>query len=276
MLFSGRPPQYPNLVAFLDYQRRNPTRGPKAGLPIGAIVSCVLFAALLLGDRLPILKWVAMAVLIALAAYFVYQQNPLRSEAGTGKSAEAAESKLRRESAESGSLMRAALNHRRLHRDLGEPTLILLEEAGRQWARVQETLRHPFWSSSGLPVHYESIREQSVRAADSGMGEVLALFRPLLPDAHVRRPVMDFVGEAIEGVLKKPSDADQTLPPNYDAARKVVERMQMLADELEKVTSSAAIDPSTFQERGAVPALDGAIRDIRSIGAAEQELRENA
>lgn len=268
MLFSGRPPQYPHLVTFLDHQRRNPKRGKGQGIPYGAIVSGVIIAALLVGDKIPLVKWLAMAVLIGVAGWFVYQSTQERpNKVDT-------ETRLRREAQESGTLMRAALQHRRLHRDLGEPSLILLDEAGRQWARVQESLSHPFWGSDSLPVHYESVKEQSQRAAESGMNEVLALFRPLMPDAHVRRPVMDYVGEAIEGLAKKPGEADQTLPPMYGLARDLVEQMRTMADELEKITSSAALDPATFQQHGAAPALEGAIHDLRNLRQAEQELQQ--
>ncbi len=269
MLFSGRPPQYPHLVTYLDHLHRNPKRGAKQSVPVGAIVTGVLFAALILGDRLPILKWLAMAVLMAIAGWFVYQYTQ-----GTGQREVDPESRLRREAHEAGELMRAALQHRRLHRDLGEPSLILLDEAGRQWSRVQASLAHPFWGSSGLPVHYESVRDQSARAADSAMDEILGLFRPLLPDAHIRRPVMDYVGEAIEGITKKGPSDETPLPPAYGLARDLAEQMRTMADELERITASAALDPSTFDQKGARPALDGAIHDLQSLRQAEDELRQ--
>src|SRR5664279_1123468 len=105
MLVSGHPPQYPHLVTFLDHQRRNPTRRNKGGIPIGAIVSGVLFAALLLGDRLPIIKWLAMVVLVGLAGWFVYQYTQ-----ASNQPAPDVDSRLRKEATEAGALMRAALH----------------------------------------------------------------------------------------------------------------------------------------------------------------------
>jgi hypothetical protein len=139
---------------------------------------------------------------------------------------------------------------------------------------VHESLTHPFWASGSLPVHYESVRDQADRAAESGMNEVLALFRPLLPDAHVKRPVMDYVGEAFEGLSKRPTDADLTLPPAYGLARDLVEKMRTMADELERITRSASLDASTFEQHGAAPALDGAIHDMRNLRQAEEELNQ--
>jgi len=267
MLFANRPPQYPHLVTYLDHLRRAPKRD-RQSFPVGAVITVVFFAALIMGDRVPLLKWLAMALLLGLAAWYIYQYSQ-----GRPLQAQEPETKLHREAQESGALMRAALQHNRLHRDLGEPTLILLDEAGRQWSRVEGSLGHPFWGSGALPVHYESVREQSARAAESAMNEILTLFLPLLPDTHVRRPVMDYVGEALETIAKRPKD-EQPLPPAYGQARDLVERMRTLADELERITTSAALDPSTFEQKGAKPALDGAIHDLRNIRQAEDELRQ--
>jgi hypothetical protein len=168
--------------------------------------------------------------------------------------------------------MRAAIRNRRLHRDVGEASIILIDEAARQWGRVQTNLMHPFWNASGLPMHYEAIRDQAGRAADGAMDEILSMLKPMLPLEGEKRPLVDFLGEAIEGLTKKGSKSDEPIPPMFEPTRQLTEKLHAMADELERITSRASVDPGTFAQRGAAPALDNALYEMRALSRAEQEL----
>lgn len=266
-MLGGRPINYPNLSAFLEFQRRHPSgRNPKKPLPVGVVIVGALFLGLLLGDQFAWICWISMAILVGLAGWFLYDFSK-----GSAAPDEAAVSALRRQSLEAGRRMRGALKNRRLHRDVGEPSLVLLDEAARQWGRVSTNLQHPFWNAAQLPMHYEAIRDQAARAADAAMDEVLALYMPLLPNEHERRPFTDVVGEALENFTRKGSSSEP-IPPMFEPTRQLAEKLRSLADELERITARAAIDPDTFAKRHAGAALDSAIHEMQSLNRAEQEL----
>lgn len=228
-----------------------------------------LFVGLLLGDQFVWIRWISMAILVGLAAWFLFEFSR-----GSLNSEEPAVNALRQQSLEAGRRMRGALRNRRLHRDVGEPSLVLLDEASRQWGRVSTNLQHPFWNAANLPMHYESIRDQAGRAADQAMDEVLALYMPLLPHENEKRAFTDVVGEAIENFTKKGGKSSEPIPPMFEPTRQLTERLRVMADELDRITSRAAVDPDTFSKRHAAAALDSAIHEMQALSRAEQEIGE--
>lgn len=267
-MFDGNPKQYPNLVRFLNHFTRlkigNQLRFPKE--TAGRVIAGVGLIAL----ALPLVGLSSLSIVlgVVLAGAGIGLMFGRRVELTP-------EDEFMLSAQKVAATMQQCLVKRRLHRDLDNASLMLLEESCRHWARVQQAFQTSFWDAKTLPLHYQTVREQSLKASDRSMGEVMMLFQDQLPSQVVSRSPMDFVEEAVEKFVKPTKGDTRFAGPAFEPTRKIAEKLRTLADEAENVALETAQDPLVAPEIQPGTALDSSIGELRTIRQAEDELRQN-
>lgn len=166
---------------------------------------------------------------------------------------------------------------RRLHRELNPAVSALLEESARFWDRIRTTLASPYWTSEGLSEHWQGVRSRSLAAADAAMDELLLILQPLAfvtPDQArgfegMVQTMLDTIFEA------NVQDEEPGLPPGFEPARRVAERLKLLAGEIEKVHSDLLEANSASGEIRSTLAMDACLNELRMLREAEAELEEH-
>lgn len=266
-MFDGGAKQFPHLTRFLQrfLSRRFAPPTEWSAAKIGFIALAVIAVNVALGIGRIEAAAVGLIAVVA-GAVFVFGRGSRREPTP--------EQRFMMEAQAAASVMDQCIQKRRLHRDLDAGSLTLLEECARNWQRVQTTFSSGYWDGEDLPLHYRTAKEQALKAVDSGMAEVVLMYRECLPEVVKGRDAMDFVEEAVEKyVLKEPRNPGFP-PPVFDKARKVAEKMRQLATEAEDLARTAETD---MPAAGSLPgsALDLSIGELRSIRTAEDELRQN-
>lgn len=266
-MFGGKARQYPNLVAYLHHIVRQPA--PTMGrLPLSAAIGLTsVWGAFTAGAILMQQPGLALP-----AALLTFGLGTLLTR---GNKAQPTPRDLRRDEArEVGLRMQRCLELRRLHRDLDENSLFLLEECARHWARVYGVFGSGFWSDPTLANTYATARQQALAAADEGMEDVLILYGPILPSEVNGRQAIDYVEEALENYVFRGQAPASHPPTAFHHARQIAEKLRDLADEAERIASDL------HRERISAPtatsgSLDASLGELRAIRQAEDELRQN-
>jgi hypothetical protein len=170
--------------------------------------------------------------------------------------------------------MRKMLTLNRLHRDLSESTLTLLNEIARTRLETKLLLESPYWRQPTLPDTYAQLRDQAITATDQAMMDAVLQFRQTIPtEVPIRKPG-DYVNEAIETFLKVQKTPVPGGEIGFEGAFKIADKLQQMRTELEKMTvkgeSEALFTPSDIP--GGM--LDVTMSEIRTIRQAEEELRQ--
>lgn len=162
----------------------------------------------------------------------------------------------------------------RLHRDLSESTLTLLDEVARLRSQVRDALSLPYWNQSGLSPTMVELKKQALNAVDQAAIDAVLQFRNSLPTQVSMRPWWSYLDEALETVTGKASTATPFTEQGFDGAFKVAQKMQTLKSEIEQLTlgSAKGIAGEVEQLPGAL--IDDALMEIRTIRQAEEELRQ--
>jgi hypothetical protein len=171
--------------------------------------------------------------------------------------------------------MSQMLTKRRLHRDLDQGSLILLEECARHWTRARTALEGPFWTAGDVPAHYQSVRLQALTALDKSMDEVLLHYRAWIPDDVPNRHALDYVDEALEQFTLKGTKRADFIPPAFVPVREIAEKLRSLADEAERMAREVRVDPEVAAQFAPGRSLDQTLGELRQIREAEEELRQN-
>lgn len=268
-MFGGKAKQYPNLVNYLHQASRPPSVGAALGaLPVAT--------AIWIGTSWAVFSGIMVAVGhagMSVPAAFVAASLGVLTARGT-RPAQSPQDARQAEARATADLMRKLLDLRRLHRDLDEASLTLLEECARHWSRIQSAFSTGFWVSEDLPPAYQSARDMALRAADEGMEDILLLYRPCLPGQVQNRQAFDYVEEALENyVFRAPTS--NPLPPAFGPARKIADKLQDLASEAEKMAQD--VHRERVAEAPATPSnsLEASLGELRAIRQAEDELRQN-
>jgi hypothetical protein len=266
-MFGGKARQYPNLVAYLHHIVRQPA--PAMGrLPLSAAIGLTsAWGVFTAGATL--LQQPGLSIP---AAILTFGLGALLSRGN--KTEPTPRDRRRDEAREAGLKMRRCLELRRLHRDLDENSLFLLEECARHWSRVYSVFGTGFWNDPALATTYATARQQALEAADEGMEDVLILYGPLLPSEVNGRQAMDYVEEALENYVFRGQSGAGHPPPAFHHARQIAEKLRDLADEAERIASDL------HRERLTTPtatsgSLDASLGELRAIRQAEDELRQN-
>jgi len=267
MLFDDPTKRYPHLVQALHtLGRRQTNPGAQINGPAGATLILVTFATLILvGGGWPLLSLFlyGLAVLPATSAIRVV------------RNAKPPISPRTREATLVAQRMTLMLTKRRIHRDLDSGTLVLLEECARNWLRAKAALEAPFWTAGLVPEHYRNVRSQALQALDDSMDDVLIEFQAWVPDHVQNRETIDYVEEALETFVGKSKRNVNFPPPAFVPVRVIADKLRSLADETERMSREARVDPEAVAATAPGRSLEQTLSELRSIQQAEEELREN-
>lgn len=268
MLFSNKGEQYPHLVAYLreterldifkDFHQR-----------WGRIIAAAFGAPIAFRMVLPILGWSeALVASIVLGSIAIVIMRTKKAELYTPE----IESRL--EAHRLFGAMRKMLTLNRLHRDLSESSLTLLNEIARTRLETKQLLESPYWRQPTLPDTYCQLRDQAITATDQAMMDAVLQFRATIPtEIHSRRPG-DYVYEAMETFFKVQKVPVAGGDIGFDGAFKIANKLQQMRSELEKMTvkgeNEALFTPADIP--GGM--LDVTMSEIRTIRQAEEELRQ--
>lgn len=262
MFLSNKLDQYPHLAIYLREAQKRRREIPPYVWPVFGTVA---FFSILLGVGAMYfgqqLGWLAILLPFAGMAGWLWARKAQQEEV---------RDPLQVQGDQVAKKMSQGFEMRRLHRDLDESSLTLLEEAARHWHRVQLAVANPHWDSAAP--HLIGLRDQVARAADQAMNEVLILFGPLLPDKVTSRGFLDYAEEFAEGVFHS-KKTPRPVPAAFEPARIVVEKLRELANEMEHRLHRPA--PEAALE-SAPPGLsvDLALHELRHLDRAEAELRQ--
>ena len=278
MLFGGASKQHPYLVEYLDeavrQRPKNPHDFPLALGGLGFAAGGIAWAVASLFGSAPApwqvfgsavgMWWVGMG------CYVLWKRTkdpPTREET--------AQQRLRETAYRIAKRMHASKEKRRLHRDLSASVAGLLEECARNWSRAHIALESTFWTNPELPLHWTSLRDQSMLAVDQAMNEVLVILETAIPDEPGKWRFDEVVEEVIGKRVFNESPRDDSMPLTYAPARELAEKLKMLAAEVERATQDVAKDASIASQFSSGSALDLCVGELRNIQAAETELRQN-
>ena len=274
MFYRTSQKRFPNLCIYVQHAM---TRQVPSGQEIGA-VSLMTLAGLAVPGAL-VLSLVFAQPLIGVLLGIAGLGSAFAS-IRTFKRVKAGVDRLDLEAAEANELLADALRKGKLQRVAYDTTTTLMEACARNWWRVRQALESPFWTSPNLPPHYKTVREQTGRAADRAMDEVVVMLRNELEVPYrsglANRLTLAEVVEGVFGVqIPDPNAVNAPLPVSFGAVRKLADKLDDLAQGVESLTLEIAQDPGVQSEFKADTALDMAISDVNSIRQAEDELRQN-
>ena len=269
MLFGNKGEQYPHLVAYLRETERLDIFKDfhhRWGRIIAACAGGPFLFGLIFHSAISIPLTLVVSALSGAVAIFAMRAK--KAELYTPE----VESRL--EAHRLFGSMRKMLTLNRLHRDLSESTLTLLNEIARTRMETKQLLESPYWRQPTLPDTYSQLRDQAITATDQAMMDAVLQFRATIPtEVQSRRPG-DYVNEALETFLKVPKVPVPGGDIGFDSAFKIADKLQQMRSELEKMTvkgeSEVAFTPNDFP--GGM--LDLTMSEIRTIRQAEEELRQ--
>jgi hypothetical protein len=276
MFFRNRTPRLPNLTDYLLYVISTDRRSGGATNAGGVFAGIGALTAVALGilELLGALRFLKPAVLLfLLAANFGCWVITLAFwSAHHRKSApDTADHRYHRVAVETAKAMAFS---KRLHKDLNPTAAQLLEEAARYWREIVGTLEDPFWSSSELPSHWRSVRDEALSAATQGMEELLILLRDSYRPSEAAFVWQEAVEDVIESFVNIPRRGrSDYLPIGFEQAREVAEKLKLLAAEVKQSSREVSGDLALSGSYGSGVALELALRDLRGVREAEQELR---
>jgi len=165
-------------------------------------------------------------------------------------------------------LMVALNNLKRLHRDLDEGSLLMLEEASRGWTRIHAALKSGAWVDPYRINTLAGLRERMRNAADSAMADILTMYRPYLPMEAKPRHWGDYANEFVETFVKPGRNAGPSVPAIFWDANAVADKLARLAAEAERISLHG--DPQATPIPG--QAIDHVLGEIKVRAVAESEL----
>ncbi len=267
MLFGNKAEQYPHLISYLreieglDLFKEFHQRW-------GTIVLASIAVPFFLGIGLHMSAFLTLLVTIACGGLAIFMMKQRKAELFTP------EMESRLEAHRLFGAMRKMLTLNRLHRDLSEATLTLLNEIARTRLETKQLLESPYWRQPTLPVTYVQLRDQAITACDQAMYDAVMQFRNAIP-THVetRRPG-DYVNEALETFLKVQKPMYQSADIGFDSAFRIADKLQQMRNELEKMTAQGEQDVMVAPSDIPGGMVDVAMTEIKTIRQAEEELRQ--
>ncbi|MBV6458891.1 MAG: hypothetical protein HONBIEJF_02030 [Fimbriimonadaceae bacterium] len=181
---------------------------------------------------------------------------------------------------------------RKLHKELDPSAAQLLEACAYYWSAVHRSLTGPAWGSDeNLGGHYAMLRQQSLQAADQAMLEATLLCAQCV--GQPQRKKSEDLKEAFEDlfdldwedaldnfrrVAKAESHEYAHQSPNikqvFYPVRDIAERLKLLAQEVEKVSSEIVHSKVALPGSGAVSSIDLVLKEFQLSRQAEAELEQ--
>jgi hypothetical protein len=165
-------------------------------------------------------------------------------------------------------LMVSLSQHKRLHRDLDEGSLLMMEEAARGWTRAHAALDTGAWVDPYRINTLAGLRERLRNAADAGMADIMGLYQPYLPPEAQPRAWTDYASEFVESFVKTRTPTRATIPSIFWDANEVADKLCRLAEEAERISLHG--DPQAQPIPG--QAIDHVLGEIKVRSVAETEL----
>jgi hypothetical protein len=270
MFWPDKRKQYPNLLQFLNETKNRKvsvTDWPMiAASAITALLAMTAASCLVSGFLIPG-SVAAVATLASIVGLVRLERRPKPEPDPARRLAGEAQPIVRS--------MHALAEGNKLHRQLDEATIQMLEECAHHWYRVQVVFKSPFWSSERLPPQYANLREHALSGAEATMDEVMLLHRAYMPAKVESRNAIEFIEDALDEFVFKKTRVPGNLPASFEPTMRIAEKLQTLADEAEKISRELVVDPATAASREPGSALDASIFELKQIRAAEDELRQN-
>lgn len=171
-------------------------------------------------------------------------------------------------------VLRRMLQLHRMHRDLSEAALTILDEMARLRRQVHDILELPYWQSPSLPPTLQNLKQQTLVAIDQSMIDGVLQFRNSIPTTVEARPLVSYIDEAVESFSGKAQRSAPVTEAGFNAAYRVAEKMQALRGELERLTDTKpdGLEGEVQQIPGGL--IDDALMEIRTLRQAEEELRQ--
>jgi hypothetical protein len=167
-----------------------------------------------------------------------------------------------------------SMHKKRLHRDLSPDVAAVLEEAAVQWARARAALESPYWLRGDLSPQLEQARENSMKAVERSMQELLTLFSTAVPETPGSWNFAEVVDEVVgKSVFSTPPQHRFT--PFHNDAIRMVEQLSLLADESERISRQLVSDPDIIGESRPGSRLEATLAELRQLRVADEELRED-
>lgn len=270
MFFSEKIKRFPHLVAFLrefdDQVLTRPIQQRQSGM-ITAGVIALAGLVVAMGPYTLLLK-IAGVVVVPVASYIaakLYAENQ--------KATNHPEFEPRLRAYRTVGSLRALLDKNRLHRDITEGTLTVLEATAQIRFEIRNLLDTAAWRREDLPETYRRLRAQALDATDQAMIEAVSHLRPFVPEHVESRKVSDYVNEAVETFVF--SGPKTVMPePAFDEIRSIADKMLTLKEEL--IRAGEEVDSVTPEElrKKPVDLLDLTLSDLKHVRQAEEELRE--
>lgn len=185
----------------------------------------------------------------------------------------------------------ASIERKRLHREIDPTAAQLWEAAAYYWLAIRETLDGPWWASA--TGQYAALREQSKRAADEAMDEIVLLGSSCMgrPGRERKDDLRDAVedlaeldiAEALEGFKRLAGSDKQAYShrsPNiaavFPAMRDLAEKLKLMSAEVSDLSQKAAATATAGPESlPAASGIDLVLTELKAVRQAESELEED-
>jgi hypothetical protein len=265
LMFVNKAQNYPNFLGYLrETEGVDPIRDLRGRFSIVLMVGLLAPLPYLVGNS----KWIESVVLFATFFGLTYWQNRRVNAMITPE----IESKI--ESLRVLATMRKMNQLNRLHRDLSEATLTVLDEVARTRLEIKHMLETPFWNRPDLSESHRTIKQQALNAADQAMMDAVMQFRASLPDKVQNRQFMDYVDEGVEGFMKSPRRRAKFAEVGFDSAFSIAQKLQSLRTEIEQITRVAQAHHGEVAANIPGGLVDLTMAEIRTMRQAEEELRQ--
>ncbi|MCW5937257.1 MAG: hypothetical protein KIT11_08125 [Fimbriimonadaceae bacterium] len=192
---------------------------------------------------------------------------------------------------ESARGMKSLADTRKLHKWMDLPNLEVLDAAAFHWSRIHGSLNQAPWTDQHLPEHWVRVRGQALAAANEAMADLTILASQVVgpPSRDKEQELVEIVEDlfdldikdALQG-LKSMTSGDwreytHKSPQSkfvFSQARPIAERLQSLADEIERASVEVREDMTPLDSYGSNKSLDAVLSELRAIRQAEDELEQ--
>lgn len=182
----------------------------------------------------------------------------------------------------------APLSKKRLHKEIDPVAGQLLEASAFHYRRICTGLDSGFWASEQLPQHWCEMKSQIQKAADDAMEDATMLCVDCLGKASRTRKddfkdafegfadlawvdALQNLGQVVTASEDKYAYRSPHLPLVFEPGRRIAEKLQQLADEVEQRALEVARESTTAAFTSS-ESIDSVLRQMQSIHQAETEL----
>lgn len=266
----SRSKKLPNLS---EYVRAAPTRPSFDGVwGIGCLAMCAsLVSAFVFRDSLGlwgIIGLVALAFPILPVIFHEIEKRKMEPKNELEKRSQEASELIQR--------FKGYLDGGRLHRHLEPVAAAVLEQSARNWIRVRDAVQGEVWAHPQLPQHWKDIRDQSLKAANGAMEDIILLLRTSVktqPKAEDWQVAFTEFFDELLGRDRPPEDT--RIPPEFEPAVEIGQKLARLANEVEEASRRLHRDEFVKTQYTSSQSIDVILGELHAINEAETELQQD-